>query len=267
MNSALIICAASFFLFAGTTCAQLQLLADEVTPIVFGGEAAVVPVRFRNAGEQSVDSLTKIVLFQLSTSTRMPVATQEWKRLTVLSGQSVLEQVMIKFPETRAITRFEVRWLNGDNLIGRSMVTVCPTNLLKELADIGGDKPFAVFDPDERLIPLLRALKLEFDDLNEGERIETWRGQLAIVGPVASQARISKHATALAQRGIGVLLLSTNLLPEMRSNTVLVQSVGNGRMVMAPSESVAGLSTNASAQLTLLRLARLAVRTNWLETN
>jgi hypothetical protein len=261
--------AALLTLLSRVACAQLEVTTTEQPVIAFGGADAVIPVLLRNAGEQTVNARMKVTIFQLSASMRMPVSTQDWKNVSVLGRQTLLERAVIKFPAVRAATQFELRWLDNHAPVGQNIVSILPTNMLKNLADIGGKNSFGVFDPNEYVMPLLRTLKLEFDDLNEGQRIETWRGRLALVGPPTSaqgEARLLKIATILAERGAGVVLLSTKLAPGIRSSAVLVQCTWSGRIIGAPSEWIAGIPTNAAAQLALLQLAKLAVHTNWLAT-
>ncbi len=259
--------------FASRALAQLELLHPEQPPAVFGGEARAVQITFRNSGERAIETSLKTRLFQFSSATRMPVAESEpWKRLTVLGGQTVLETARLKFPEVRAVTRFEVRWLDdADRAVGQTLVTVYPTNLLKQLAVIAGDKPPGIFDPHEQLTPLLRALKVEFDDLTEGARLETWRGRLAILGPFdvkqAAPRDVQKRAAALAARGVNVLLLPANYeradsavrAPNALRSAVIIRPVSGARVVTAAGELVAGLATQPLAQEKLLELARLAV--------
>ena len=265
-----------FFLLISTALAQLELLSPEQPPAVFGGGTRTILLTFRNPGERLIETSLKTRLFQLTSATRMPVGEVEpWKRLTVLGGQTVLENARVKFPEVRAITKFEVRWLDdADKAVGQTLVTVYPTNLLKQLADLAGEKPPGIFDPHEQLTPLLRALKVEFDDLTEGERLETWRGRLAILGPFdvkqSPPREMQKRASALAARGVNVLLLLPNYghadsavrAPNALRSAVIIRPVGTGRVVITSSELVTGLATQPLAQEKLLELARLAVTPN-----
>ena len=262
--------------FANCTLAQLQILTPEQPSAVFGGEMRVVQITFRNTGERPIETPLRTRLFQLTSATRMPVGEVEpWKRLTVLGGQTVLENARVKFPEVRAITKFEVRWLDdADKAVGQTLVTVYPTNLLKQLAGLVGEKPPGMFDPHGQLTPLLRALKVEFDDLTEGERIETWRGRLAILGPFdmkqSPPREMQKRASVLAARGVNVLLLLPNYehadsavrAPNALRSAVIIRPVGTGRVVITSSELVTGLATQPLAQEKLLELARLAVTPN-----
>ena len=259
--------------FANHAVAQLEILPPEQPPAVFGGATHAVPITFRNLGERAIEMPLKTRLFQLSSATRMPASEVEpWKRLTVLAGQTVLETARVKFPDVRAISKFEVRWFDDvDKAVGQTPVTVYPTNLLVQLAGLAGEKPPGVFDPHGQLTPLLRALRVEFDDLTQGERIKTWRGPLAIMGPFDAKQtpprEMAKRANELAGRGVNVLLLSPNYehtdsavrAPNALCSAVIIRSVGTARVVTAASELIAGLATQPLAQEKLLKLVRLAV--------
>jgi hypothetical protein len=142
--------------------------------------------------------------------------------------------------------------------------------LLKQLAAIAGEKPPGIFDPHGQLTPLLRALKVEFDDLTEGGRLETWCGRLAILGPFDAKQtpprEMRKRAAALTARGVNVVLLAPNYeradsavrAPNALRSAVVIP-VGNARVVTAAGELVAGLDTQPLAQEKLIELARLAV--------
>ncbi len=254
--------------FANCALAQLQILTPEQPSAVFGGEMRAVQITFRNTGEHPIETPLKTRLFQLSSATRMPVGEVEpWKKLTVLGGQTVLETARLKFPEVRAITKFEVRWLDdADRAVGQTPVTVYPTNLLNQFSGLAGEKPPGILDPHGQLTPLLRALRVEFDDLTQGERIKTWRGPLAILGPFdvkqTPPREMTKRAHELARRGVNVLLLPANY--KRADSVVIIHPVGGARVVKASSDLVAGLATQPLAQEKLIELARLAVTPNFL---
>ena len=250
--------------------AQIEVVSSDTTPAVFGGGAREVIFFLRNNSERTITMNLKTRLYQISSATEMPVGRAEpWKSVTVLGGQTVLEPVALKFPDVRAATKFEVRWLDdAERTAGRVLVTVFPTNLLKQIADLAGDKPPGVYDPHERLTPLLRNLAVEFDDLHQSERLRTWNGRLAILGPFDTRLEaITKRAQELARRGANVLLLladedradSAVRVPGAWRGVVFVCSMGGRRIVSAPAEMIAGLAADPRAQGKLLELARLAV--------
>jgi hypothetical protein len=261
---------------AATTAQQLEILGADQPSAVFGGEMGVVQITFRNSGERSIEMPLKTRLFQLSSATRMPVGEVEpWKKLTVLAGQTVLETVRVKFPDVRGVTRFEVRWLDdADRAVGQVPVTVYPTNLLTQLTALAGEKSLGIFDPHEQLTPLLHKLGVEFDDLVRGERIKTWRGLLAILGPFDAKhtpaSDVQKSAMALGAGGVNVLVLLPNdehadsavRAPHALRKAVIIRPVGAARIVTTSSDLVAGLATQPLAQEKLIELARLAIAPN-----
>jgi len=259
-----------------SAAAQLQILPAPSEQALFGGGTGAVQVVFRNPGQLPIELALKTRLFQLSSSTVMPSGNSEpWKRLAVLGGQTVLESVRLEFPSVRAVTKFDVRWLDEmEKTVGHTYVTVFPTNFLTQLVEVAGEKPPGIFDPHAQLGTVLRALRVEFVELAEGERIETFRERLAILGPfdpkqpAPSNAR--KHASMLAARGVNVVLVSgppaeppgsaRRTPPLLRP--VVMTTAGPGRLVLVPHAAVSGLSTNPLAQEALLQAARLATNPN-----
>lgn len=268
----------AFMLVAATwiaACAmahgQLQGMAQDSETAVFGGSMASIPVLLRNPGASTVEIALKTRVFQMSSSTVMPLgAAQRWKRVTVLGGQTILESAPVEFPVVRGMTRFEVRWLDDtEEALGRSLVTVYPTNFGVQLAHLIGEKPPGVFDPHGQLTPLLRAAKIEFVDLTQGERLTTFQDGIAILGPFnpnqPAVPGLRKRAPAIAARGVNVVLAAVsesepgNATPRP---VKIVDSDRKGRLVIVPNEAVSGLSTNALAQQALLQAVRLAQSSN-----
>ncbi len=263
---------ASLFFLAPVVFAQLEFVPSGQPHAVFGGRTSVVQVVLRNPDPRAVETVLKARLFQLTSATRVPVCQIEFsKPLTVLAGQTVLECVPLRFPAVRATTRFEARWLDRAGIsVGLTLVTVHPTNLLARLAEVTGETPPGIFDPHQQLTPLLRALNVDFDDLTAGERLTTWRGRLAILGPWDTiqplPSDLGKRATSLTARHVHTLLFThpedtaaNDRASSPLRDVVLVRELGPHRLVTAPSALVAGLAMNPLAQEKLLELARLAV--------
>jgi hypothetical protein len=256
--------------------AQLQVLPGDGPQVFFSGTGRSVEVMFRNPGDAPLETFLSTRLFQLSSSTAMPVGqSAPWKRLVILGGQTVLEMVPRNFPSVRAATKFEIRWLDETaKSLGHTSVMVYPTNLLSELTEIAGVKPPGVFDPRQQLTPLLRALRIEFIDLNEGQRMETFDGRLAILNSFnadnSGPHTLKKRASMLSARGVNVVLSAPVaekaddvLRPAWLARPTIINT-GRARIVIVPAESVAGIATNVLAQQTLLHGARLAVTSDLL---
>jgi hypothetical protein len=246
--------------------AQLEVSSGDEPQACFGGERRTIRIFVRNSGAGSEEKTLRTRVYQASSSTIMPLGeAQPWKKLTVLGGQTLLESATVNFPEVRAATRFYVRWLDdGGKSIGQTRVTVYPAKLLKELTVLSGEKPFGIFDPQERITPLLKRLEIEFVDLTEGERLDSFQDRLAIIMPgdttSAPPGEWHKRVPALTTRGVSVVLIARSLPATRASNHPLI--FVNGPVVSMAPEVISDLETNPTAQETLLQCARLALNHN-----
>jgi hypothetical protein len=247
------------------TQADLVIIPDTQPQAVLAGEARRVEVMFRNPGSEPAKADLHTRLFQTTTATTVLVREDAWKPLRVLPGQTISEIATLDFPAVRAETRFLVQWLDGTNaLLGKTEVRVFPTNLLANLRTLASEKPLGVFDPADRLKPLLRPLAVPFQDLAE-DGTDKFTGRLAVFGPFDSKqqmrARLARDIRSLAKRGVAVVWLQ----PPPPERAPLKPSfytvrVGDGTVVVAQASLVARLAENPEAQLNLLRLAELALR-------
>jgi hypothetical protein len=176
----------------------------------------------------------------------------------------VLESAVLTFPRVKAETPFLVQWRDGaGRVIGVTEVLVYPPDLLKDLGPLAGDEAIGVFDPQNRLKPLLKATAVVYQDL-EDTGLKAYSGKLVIVGPFQSRAQIqeglSSHAKALALKGAGVVWIQ----PPPEKHQCLRPSFysvleGKGAVVVAQAGLVANLTDNPEAHLNLIQLARLAL--------
>lgn len=252
-------------LFTVMVQAQLQLSPDVKPQAVFGGGASKIEVRWQNAGREITNANISVRLIQVGSTTAMKSELQSWKNLSILSGQTVLENAALDLPAVRAETRFLVQWIAGaNNILGVSEVLVYPTNLLKQLKTLAGDEPLGVFDPAGTLKPLLRSVAVEFQDLLE-DGTDKFLGKLAIFGPFESKsemrASLKEDIRALARRGVSVVWL----MPPPEKFARLKPSFynvpdGDGTVIVAAHEMTAKLAQRPEAQLNLIRLAQEALR-------
>jgi len=143
-------------------------------------------------------------------------------------------------------------------------VLVYPTNLLAELKPLAGDNEDALglFDPLNRLKPILRNINVEFADLEE-TGVESFRGKLAIVGPFETKAQMREGLAAqvekLATKGVAVVWLQP--APDPRDKlqpSFFSVPFGAVAVVVAQAQTVASLVDNPQAQLNLIHFCRLA---------
>lgn len=252
---------------AEAALAQLQLLPDSMPQAVFGGGRRALELRWRNAGNETMNGDVSARLLQASSATVVRVSGSPWKKLQVLSGQTIVESATLDFPAVRAETRFLIQWVEvASNIVGRTEVLVYPTNLLQELKALAGEQENAlgIFDPQNQLKPLLKTVSVEFADL-EDVGLESFHGKLAIVGPFATKKQMREGLPAqielLAKKGASVVWLQPP--PEKRdklSPSFYTVSAGEAAVVVAQAELVAHLAEHPRSQLNLIHFARLALR-------
>jgi hypothetical protein len=263
VTSSAALLAACFWLAAAQ--AQVTLVPPADIPRLFGGAAASLNPVWRNQGDRNVDIEVRALILQTTSATAVRFAEVPWKRLQVLPGQTIIESATLDFPAVNAETPFLIQWLGeGTNLLGRTEVLVYPTNLLAELKPLSGETPgvLGVFDPLNQLKPILRSLRITFADL-EVTALETFRGNLAILGPFATAPLLRQGMAAqvgkLAAKGVAIVWLQPppgprdNLQPSFRT-----VPFGHVDVVIAQAHTVTILPASPQAQLNLIHFCRLA---------
>jgi hypothetical protein len=254
---------------AGCACgaarAQLEVVANSEPQWVFSGPAKTISVVFRNPADQDFDGDVRTRICQTTSGTAALLERASWKHLRVLAQQTVIEAAHLDFPAVRARTGFVVQWLENTNrIIGTTQVRVYPTNLLALLKPLAGDHPLGVYDPQHQLAPLLRRLKVHFDDL-EDDGIEGFSGRLAVIRPLCPSGRVpegmAEQVRALAKKGSAVVWIVPPHLreDELQPSFYCVPENTNAVVVVQP-ELVADLADNPKSQLNLVYLCKLALR-------
>jgi hypothetical protein len=247
-----------------TAGAQVQVLPDKEPQQVFAGEGRTISVLLHNPAPQAVSAKLRLKLFQASSATAIPLSEAAWRKMEVLPSQTVLDSATLDFPAVKAETRFVVQWLEDTNRIaGTTDVLVYPTNLLKELKPLAAEEPLGVFDPQNHLKPLLKAARVEFQDL-EDTGVEDYRGKLVIAGPFATKPpsadTLAARFQALARKGVAVVWMQPP--PQKRGGlkpSFYTVPEGKGAVMVVQADMVAGLRQSPKAQLNLIQLARLAL--------
>lgn len=246
------------------TFAQLQLMPDLEPQRVFAGEARQIATVWHNGGDQIFAGEIRARILQTSSATAVQVGEMPWKKLQVLPQQTVLESAQLDFPPVKAETKFLVQWLvNSNSIIGRTEVLVYPTNLLQAWRSFLSETNFGVFDPGNRLKPLLKAQGIKFVDLAE-TGLDDFSGQLAVIGPFQSQAQVpdglANQVQSLAKTNVAVVWMQP---PQEKPDKLLpsffcVQKNQTAVVVVQP-ELVADLPQNPQSQLNLIYFCQLAL--------
>ncbi len=240
-------------------------LTSATEPVrVFSGGSGLCPTVWKNTGDTAITMDVRLRLFQTTSATAVELDEKPWKKLTVLSGQTVLESAALDFPAVKAETKFVIQWTESTNrVLGKTEVLAYPTNLLAELKTLAGeDQPVGVFDPGNALKPLLKLAKVGFNDL-ENSGVAVFTGKLAIIGPFETRnqmpADLAERIAKLAGKGVGVVWLQPPpALHAKLQPTFYTVPVGVGAVVVVQSALVAGLANDPQAQLNLLHCCRLA---------
>ena len=245
--------------------AQIEILPPREPQIVFAGVPQKIEVIFRNATDKPVQMNLSTRIFQTSSSTVTPVGeAQFWKDLEVLPEQMVMDNAMLTFPEVRAITVFQVRWLDEKtNEVGRTTVRVCPPDLLKQLSAEAGDKRIGLLDPENLLKPILEKIKVPLDDLEKNAGFDSFDGKLAIVGPFSSKEKMpanlkTRLTSATAKKPLTILWLQPpGIEIEPLPNFYFVRESA-GTIAIVKEKMISHLAESPHAQINLLRCVRLA---------
>jgi len=247
-----------------TLAAQLQMVVGERPVHAFGGRQSQMDVRIRNSTAAAIEAELSYQLVQASSSTVAPIAARKvWKTLRVLPGQTVVDTILVAWPEVRATTHFFVLWTGGDRRLGTAEVWIHPQSLLSELGHVSQGN-LGILDPNRELSPLLKKAGLHYQDL-DGRALETFDGPLVVLGPFASAkqmpAGLDEEIRRLAQRGTAVVWIvpAAGLQPLERLPKDYLVRTGGGGVFVASTESVAHLHESPLAQQNLVRFARLAL--------
>lgn len=269
-HSALVL--AGFVVWPLVAQGQLEWLPSETPQAVFGGGEHAIRATVRNAAEKSVELDVHTRLFQLSSGSAMPVEEgRPWKTLKTLPGQTVMEEIAVRFPKVKARALFGLRWLDAKGkLLGQADIMVHPNDLLKQLATLASDKPFGVLDLDQNLTPTLRRLEMEFEDLEPGNALEKFEGKLAIVfarsAKLTGPRHLSERVAARAKEGVAFVWVQPAVNPPpLQEPRAYPVRLGNGTVVVVQGALVADLLDSPVSQLNLIRFAELALHPELLQ--
>jgi hypothetical protein len=245
--------------------AQVKLLPDARSPMVFGGGSREIGIRWHNPGNKIVSTEVHSRIFQTSSATAVLLSDTPWNEIEILPQQTVLESAILDFPAVKAETKFLVQWLeNSNRVIGTTEVWIYPTNLLAELKPLIGEKTLGVLDPNGELMPMLKQNGVKFMNLGQTS-LEDFSGQLAILGPFESKAQmpidLDHQIKALAKRNVAVIWL----LPPPDKQDKLLPSFytvmeGTNIVVVAQADMVFKSKENPQSQLNLIHFCELALK-------
>jgi len=248
-----------------TLLGQFEVPAQRMPQAVFGGGARQVTVVFRNRSDRDAEADIRIRILQASSGTVAPISQVPWKRLRILGGQTVLESATVTIPTVRAETRFVCQWIEASGrVLGKTDLFVFPDGLLKGLKPLLADGPIGVWEPEDRLIGLLKGAAIEVLDL-QNSSLEDFRGRLAIIGPFSAQAQtppeLAGRLKKLAQKGVSIVWLLPPDSPQKEPmlSAIQIYDAGPGTVLVAGADLTPELPENPRSQLQLIRLAENAL--------
>jgi len=252
-------------LVAVSAFCDIEFLAPPQMDTVFSDADRRICVTIRNSGAEAFERQLHYSIKQVAGSVTAPVALVPWKKLHLLPGQTVIECEMLSFPAVRSPTRFALRWMDGQRLLGKTDVLVYPSDLLHELKSIVSPLAIGVIDPQGVMKPLLARYKIDYEDLERTE-LEQFTGRLVIAGPFtdAEQVapRLGPRLSKLAARGISAVWIQPpHHVPSSLPSWYCIRDQGKP-IVVAQSTTVSSLADSPIAQLTLIEMVKAALHGN-----
>jgi hypothetical protein len=246
-------------LMASFANAAVEFVETPNDSFVFAGKDRQIEVCFRNTENSDLTAQISTRLYQASSSTLAPIGElRVWKSLHVNGSQRIIETASFDFPDVRAVTEFQIRWLDGAKELGKTLVQVSPTNLLQEITALTSNKVVGVFDPENHLGPVLKEANVKFRKVDSD--LEDFRGSLALFGPFTDDENIPQTVSAFAKTKHPVTIVwmqhFSARLPKV-PNFYLVE-LGRARVAVVDASLVADLAHSALAQINLLRCIRTA---------
>jgi hypothetical protein len=243
--------------------AGLQLAGSGEPQKIFSGHAQAISVVFSNSAPDDFANKIRVRVYQASSATAVLFSDASWKRIQVPAGETVLETATLDFPAVNAETKFLVQWIENTNcILGTTGVTVYPTNLFQALPALSKDD-FGVFDPNNRLKPLLKNAGIHFMDLGEID-LTNFSGKLAVIGPFESRSQepdgIAERIRMIARNNVAVVWLQPPPVQEspLQPSFYSVQKRRTA-VVVAQPDLVSDLAENPRSQLNLIYFCDLAL--------
>jgi hypothetical protein len=265
---------AAFILAAPSSHATpLQVVTRDNNQCVFEGAARPIEVAFHNSDDKMATVEIRTQIYQTATAIAMPLAEPHtWKILEILPGQTILETNLLTFPSVSQGTGFLVQWLDDTNgVLGRKDVMVYPRRLFDALGPLCRNKPPGIFDPQNRIKPLLNEAGLVFEDL-EIAGMNNFSGRLAIIDEISLMdgqlARLEPEIRGLASNGAAVVWIKPSVASgPMLEPAVYTVAVGRGTVTVVRPCAISNLAESPLAQLNLVRAVELAMKPDLLSAN
>lgn len=254
-------------LFVATTTSHAKgfgVAQSGETPKIFPGKHSLKAL-VSNSSDHPVDVNLRTRLYQASSTTLMPVSKIDpWKRVRVLSGQTIVENVEITFPDVRSETVFEIRFLDeAEKVIGQIFAEVFPTNLLQRLPKGEPAEAIAVIDPENVMKPLLKAHGVSFEDVDADSGLDGFEGKVVLVGPFSEKSSVPenlrKRLIEQSKRSLAVVWMQPPANERKNLPSIYIVREGSSVFAIVDAESTKNLKASPQGQANLIQAVRLAL--------
>jgi hypothetical protein len=244
-------------LLTSSSFARLDIVQSQSQPLVFSGKGRQIELVLYNQSESDVETTIGMRVYQATSATLAPIGKQqEWKKLRMLAGQTALENATIDFPDVRSMTVFQVQWLMGEHTeIGRTTVSVVPTNILSQISILASNKVVGLADSENLLRPVLKESGVKVEEVDS---FAGFPGNLALIGPSGDQQGIASGLKAHSKHPMTVLWIRHSTSPVGPVPNLYFVQIGQARVAVADAQLFADLDKSARAQVNLLRCIHAA---------
>lgn len=250
--------------------ADIRVLTQDAVA-AFGGSTHLIKVAAQNRAQVSAELEVKWQLLQTSFTVAAPFsAVRPWKHLTLSANQTLIDELSIPLPSVKTESRFLIRFLRDKEVLGLAEIWVYPPNLLHELDDLLEGTEVLLGGISESWKKALADAGVNYVEITEQTAISR-RARLAIFGPdtdSSMEATELETAVALAKTGIAVILLKSMPLPDAATEpSYYVLNTSDTAIVVGQSNALTNLRADPWAQLRMLKMAKLAIRSRGQGTN
>lgn len=250
----------SAFLTATVSQARLEIIPPTTDPFVFCGPSRQLDITFHNTATEDFNATINVRIFQASSSTLAPIGPEhDWKKLHILTGQKIIETTSFDFPEVRALTLFQIRWLNDRHEeIGKTTVHVLPTNVLAQISVLTSNTVVGLIDPDDKLKPALKKAAVKFHELTAENPFANFRGNLALIAPSSDPEFVNAALKSGTKHPLTILWMRDfNQRIGPVPNMYFVRA-GQAQVAVVDATLFTDLEHAALAQINLLRSIKTA---------
>jgi len=246
-----------FLAIAPLTGAAVELV-KAAPQAVLGNGPRSIEFALRNSALTNAQLAVGYQLFQASSTLAAPWQTVPRRELTILSNQTIVQALEIPWPKVAAPSRFILRVLDRELILGNVDVWVYPENLLTNSLSLFRSWSFDSTRPDLQQVLETAAALLK----RTNENFDPQLPEVAVYGPEfppgTRRARIAE-ALALCRSGAGVVLISIDYdESRLPAPSFYFARVGKGVLVRVRDEALANVKNDPRAQMRLASILRLA---------